>query len=917
MQPRFLRIVSALVALCAMATVARAQEGGALQLRAAQADTARIDAGTALTTVFRVKNGSADSSRLQPTVTVPRGWSLVMGGAPFIVAAGGSDTWLVGVSVPASAPAGAYVIRAAVKAGDETATDSVMVHVNEHRALEILPIDVPGWVLAGSKYESRFLVRNRGNVAATIALTGATSRGTRCDAMPPVLTLAPGASAPVTVRVAMTGSLERTTDDVLELSAADKADPTVRTTASTRTTVISTTGVSRFATIPSTLSLRSIGGASGVSPVSLVGAGLLSDNTTAVDFSLQAPTARRTEFGFDERDEYRVNFKTASYALKLGDNPYGFSELTSSGMLGTGAQFSGASDRLAFGVYGQHLRWMPGSKSDEGVYLGSAPDTMRGAGATFVERQTAGGAVSVGSVSGHLHLPIGAMLQLEAAASDSGHANGIAERARISGLVRDVNYDFGLLKGNQAFAGLARGTAVEDGSISARFGHQITIGASGNTRVSDFATPLNGVPAQHFSSATLNASYGGLAALEYGWLSRHDEGPLNGFDGTQRGLRVSSSVPLGPASVSVSYEHGTVNLTAETVSHSYNVISVSAQTRLWNGGTFSLFGAHNDGTTLTGASSGVANAGVNLDVFLPLRLELALSTSAQRATLGVFDGSGAWFSQSDARLDYHFVAGQTLSLRVRVWQNPLVEGNANARAFYLEFRTPLKLPVGPSRSEGRAEGIIVDAGTGGPLVGALVRLADQAAVSDKNGHVSFSGLSPSHQRVSLDASGAAAGAMLVGDAFVDIREHMTTPAKFNVSVVRGGTVRVLVSRLAPALGTLATNKDSMVAVGVEANVLVALESGRDTIYQSSDDRGRLDFGAVSPGRWTMIVMPGELPDHHVFETDRMEVNVLPGEHRVLELHLIPQRRTVTFIGGNAEPLTAKQLPQLPLPPREP
>ncbi|MFI5244961.1 MAG: hypothetical protein ACHQQR_07025, partial [Gemmatimonadales bacterium] len=175
-----------------------------------------------------------------------------------------------------------------------------------------------------------------------------------------------------------------------------------------------------------------------------------------------------------------------------------------------------------------------------------------------------------------------------------------------------------------------------------------------------------------------------------------------------------------------------------------------------------MFGAHNDGATLTGATSGVANAGVSLDLHLPLHFELGLSTSAQRAVLGVFDGSGAWFSQSDARLDYQFVGGQTISLRERIWQNPQMQGSANARAIYLEFRTPVRLPIGPSRATGRAEGRIVDAATGQPLAGALVRIADQAAVTDRDGRVFFSGLAATRQRVSLDATGAAAGALLVG-----------------------------------------------------------------------------------------------------------------------------------------------------------
>ena len=906
------RRLFASVALASLAIAARAHaQSGPLTLRPASADSARIDAGTVLTTVFTVRNAGRDTVLAVPTVTVPKGWTVVMGGAPLSVAPGITDTWLVGVSVPASAAAQRYVMNGKLTAGDASVSDSIVVQVNERRALEVLSIDMPGWVMAGSRYESRFIVRNRGNVASTISLTGATSRGTRVETVPSTMSLAPGASALVTVRVAIANTFERSTDDVLEVTAVDPSDRSTRVSASTRTTVVSSEESSRFATIPAMLSLRSIGTASGVSPVALSGSSLLADRKTNVDFLLQAPAGRQTQFGFGERDEYRANFKNANWSLKLGDNLYGFSDLTSSGMLGTGAGFAGTLGNFSAGLYAQHPRWVPGESAEEGMFVGTKPDSLRQLSTTFVERQTQNGAVSVGSVGGRLRLFPGATLELETATSDSNHATGLAERARMSGTLRGVNYQFGILNGNSSFAGLARGTMIEDGSFSARVAGKLTIGASGSVRVSNFATPLDGVPAQRFSTASVNASYGGVATVEYGFLSRHDDGVLTQVDGTQHGVRATTSLPVGPASFSLSYERGVINATLDSSSRPYSVVSISAQTKLWHAGTFSVFGSHNDGSTLTGQSSGVADAGVSLDLHLPFNLELQLSTSAQRATLGVFDGSGSWYSESDARLDYRFAGGQSLSLRERIWQNPGIAGSAgsaNANAIYLEFRTPIRLPVGPSHSAGRAEGIIVDANTGKPVVGALVRLADQAAVTDKDGRVRFSGLEPDRHRVSIEATGAAAGALLVGDAFVETSATATQPAKFSLAVARGGTVRALVRRLDAANGTLSTSGDSLVTVSMEPNVLVALQSGRDTIYQSSDDRGRLDFGAVAPGKWTLVVMPGDLPDHHVFESDRVEVTVNPGSRSDIELRLVPQRRMVTFIGPESISLRAVPKP---------
>ena len=60
-----------------------------------------------------------------------------------------------------------------------------------------------------------------------------------------------------------------------------------------------------------------------------------------------------------------------------------------------------------------------------------------------------------------------------------------------------------------------------------------------------------------------------------------------------------------------------------------------------------------------------------------------------------------------------------------------------------------------------------------------------------------------------------------------------------------------VRRLEAEGGTLAAGRDSLVDAGAVTNVVVALVSGRDTIYQASDVHGRLDFSGIAQeyGPW--------------------------------------------------------------------
>jgi hypothetical protein len=112
---------AAIIASLAMTAAAFAQGGapvpaapvpGPLKIHASSAERPRVDAGSVVTSVFTVSNSGLDTVRAQPTITAPRGWTVVMGSAPVVLAPGTTDTWLVGVAVPASArPARPFRIR--------------------------------------------------------------------------------------------------------------------------------------------------------------------------------------------------------------------------------------------------------------------------------------------------------------------------------------------------------------------------------------------------------------------------------------------------------------------------------------------------------------------------------------------------------------------------------------------------------------------------------------------------------------------------------------------------------------------------------------------------------------------------------------------------------------------------------------
>ena len=46
-----------------------------------------------------------------------------------------------------------------------------------------------------------------------------------------------------------------------------------------------------------------------------------------MDFSLQAPAARQSAYGFGERQQYQISVTSDDYRLRLGDQLYGLTDL--------------------------------------------------------------------------------------------------------------------------------------------------------------------------------------------------------------------------------------------------------------------------------------------------------------------------------------------------------------------------------------------------------------------------------------------------------------------------------------------------------------------------------------------------------------------------------------------------------------
>ena len=853
----------------------------------------QTDPGTTVTASFRVENPSLDSLTVIPVLKTPAGWSLVLGDIPFALASRESDTWLVSVRVPSRTPAGRYAIqlRAADPWAHALAADSLIVEVRAVRGVDIAIAERPSYAVAGIPYYDAFLVSNRGNGAATFALRAVSSTGAAAD-VPAQLQL--GANESKLVRVAVSVDLPgvEARDDVLELRAFDVADSTVRAIASSRVTIVQRAGSGdEFHTVAATLRLRAADAAAGVSPYELMGSGQLRDGgKEQLEFVARGKPAPGSPFG--DREEYRIGIRGQRFSTQIGDALYMASPLTSAGQRGFGGGLTLGDSSLGIGGYAQRFRFQLDGGSEEGAFLHLGSDDLLGAphiGVSGVSRRDGQFPGQIVSASGALH-PVGDMaVDVEYATSNSGTTRGVARSARI-GAGEAIHVDVGHLDADSSYAGPARGSQYDFASLHTTTWNELQLrGSYASTRTT--APTLLGIQNTSLVHTGVGElSYLGRYAIGFSSFERA-AGGLSLIGETQRGLTARAEQSFHVLRFWGTAEGGRTNGILDSVPHGYDILSAGASAQLGRS-MLTLFGETSHGATVMRGGDQTRTLGFDAQLQLTGTTQFAVSGSDTRTYLP--DGG---YTYVDARLTQGVPNGGSLSLRVRVGGHDIHEAAIAQRLAYLEYSTPLQLPVGPSRAPGRVQGRVVDQQTGRGVGGALVRLGPQAAITDDEGRVAFAGLPAGAYRVTLAQPLMSGSSVFNGNPDVRVDSASHSPATFNVAIEAGSRVSGTVRRSIVARTGIGNMPDSLADGGPVQGVSVALAGARDTLYRTTDASGTYVFTDVPSGSWTLIVM-GEIPEQTQWEQDRIPIVLRAGQKPVVDFRLMPKRRRVKIVSGD-------------------
>jgi len=828
----------------------------AAQVRRVGPAVVRAEAGTPVTVAFDVRNPGGGTAAA--SAAVPRGWPLVSPGAALVR--------LVATVVPRGAPAGRYVVR--YHAGPFA--DSVAIDVGERRGITVAVEEAPRFAVAGSEYAATFRVTNRGNARAALRLATESSLGFAARADARALELAAGESGVVRVTVATRAAGGAVAHRVTlrasgEGSAASAAARVALVQRSPR-------GGVEMRTLPVTVALRAgtardgRGGIPGTVTASGAGVG-----GTRVDLFYRGRGAAAPELG--EQEQLSLSLRGARGELRLGDQFWSLSPLTSPGRAGYGAGGRVNAGAVWAEGFTERSRFAPEAPRASGGAVG-----VGGPAASLAASYLAagGGAAPALSLRGRAAPARGIGLDAEYGAAGGARAG----YGRISVSRPGFGFDARRVEADAAFPGEQRGRSLLQ--ANARASLPLGIRATGGYERERRADTLGRVlPGTELASRSgyAGVSVGDALAVQRRVQAREGVNAAGSFARRAESWVASAGFRVGRSSLGGGMEMGRVKDELAGSSSPFRRTWARAGT---SAGTGSVWAGveRRDGASV--------ETGGEMDRWLgsfSLQLQPAAGT---RVAVMAQAGATEWDERReglvDGTLEQRLPGGHVLRLRVRAF--PWAEAGRRRPLVYLDWSVPLHLPLGRDGAAGAVSGRVVDQETGRPVADALVRVGDRAVVTDARGRWAVAGLAPGGYSVEIDPVSVGVGRVVVRpDAL-----------KVDVAGGREQPVEIGVSRAARVEGRIQVS-DPEEGDGAVGGAVVEIRRGGERRRRLTDAGGRFLFSDLPPGEWTVAVVGADLPPNHSIEPGAISVTLAAGESRRLEMRAVPRKRAMVMVGG--------------------
>lgn len=938
--PRFSRVMgliwSLLGVMCIQGLSLAQGKGQGVEVRALSPKLQDASPGQIVSLSFLVTNRSEQEEEFIESLRLPEGWRAVIPTGSLRLRPGEATTRLMAFQVPQGTPAGRYEITYGVRSQRDYAiqdADTVTIAVLPVTKLALLLEDKPESVIAGESYEIKLRLVNQSNVELRVKVEVSSEEKYPARVEPAEVTLAAGASVPLLVTVQTDPKELHPRTHYVQVKAqavnAENGETSAGITVGVEIIPRVTGEFDVYHRLPAEITLRLCGeDRSAAVQVEARGAGSLDEaGTRRVEFLLRAPnTQAKGTLGL--YDEYRLNYSSDDWDVRLGDQTYGLSRLTSYYRYGRGlgVDYHPPTDPMSFGVYYLDERRSRLDRREGGVYVARrVSDTvltrfhfLRREGDAYLTRP--GFADTLWSLEVQSRPREDMSLRLEYAYCDTdrdGGADGDAYRIESDGRLGERGYyQVAKFHADPDYYGYYYDSDHSYASITYPLGPRLQGTVSYNRYKTNLDLRPDKGPADRETlwqaGVTYNLDDGWYLALNYDDFERYDAMLPRRFDFEERALRLGvgrSAQQYGfRVEVRAANQKDRLNAESSTV-WNYNFFATYRPRR---DTFFTLYAGFGDDEALEGGRLLRRSDNVGVSLAWEPRPDLSLDLWYTRYGFDAPDRPEA--EQYSLRLRHRLSNGHQVALEARrniagLWDRETV--------YRLAYIIPIGLPVSRKEKVGRILGRVFDAEAPEHpgIAGAILRANGATAVTNPNGEFVFPSVAPGTYQIYVDRSSIGLDRVTQQRLPITVEVTGGEVKQIEIGVVRAaklsGRVLVIPANENNHNGNngdsgVATNASGSFVVGDPGNntareptglpnVLVELTNGQEVLRRVTDHRGEFLFESLRPGTWHLKVYDHNLPAYHYLETPEQDLTLEPGQSAEITIRVLPKVRQIRFI----------------------
>lgn len=848
--------------------------------------------GSIVAAGITVANRTQSKGSFRSQVTLPEGWRVVTRDFPFNLQPGESDVRLISFSIPPDAPAKQYNIGYAIRdsAAHEGST-TLQVIVLPVIQLELVVLDAPRFVVGGTTFSTIFLLTNKGNSATDIRMKYRSSNDYPIAIDSTVQHFGPREVRQLQVNVA-TDAKSGKFSHTLELEAISGQDSTIGVRVSSVVEVVSraTKVEEEYYIYPVTVRLREVG-QDGLfaTQAEAYGSGSLSEqHTDRLEFLFRGPETQ-TKSVLGQRDEYHVSYRAKSLEVYGGDLNYSLSTLTEFGRYATGAGGHATLGGLTAGGFYNENRWSTQAQTEAAGFLSYDVTKSASIGLNYLQKRDQFNS-DITSVRGLLAPFTGSSLDLE---YGSGTKDGIrddAYSARLNGNQSWIGYDVRYVRAGPNFGGYYQDISFLSTSVNLQASRDVRIESYARQESRNLARDTNQVYAPDDKFYQIGAAYSDFAAVYFLRNIHQDDFENPKYKRQEDAIQGRIGYNFRNANFYINGDYGSTRDELLQQDYPYKRVALNASFRPVGNQNYSASLEYTNGQdAYTTENQERISASLNAWILFGQSTQLQFDLYTSRLNASPVQT----YNLIEASIEHIFPFSHKIAFRAR--ESIVTPATtSNEIAYALEYSIPLGIPVKRITAVGQLRGSVRDE-TGKGMANVLISAGDGAALTNNKGEFFFASLRPGSVFVSIDR------------ASIGLDRTSARPMPMEVNILGGeetsldlGVIRsVLISGSVTLYGskelTLGDTTSSSIDLGGKSGVFLELTNGTDYNRRVTDNHGRFSFTDIRPGRWTLKVIGGDIPEYHVVVPDTIAIDAKPGDKREVIFQIKPRKRTIKIL----------------------